>query len=170
MADEYISGEEYERRHQTSSGPPRKHLPTDKLIGAVAIVVMLCGLSFIGGMVYQKQGTNSTGTQSASANGGFPGRQGGFRQNGSIGQVTAVSDTSITVNDQRSGDSKAYTINSSTAISDNGQTVQASNIKTGDTVLVTTSSDTSTTATRILVNPSFDGGAGGAPDQSQSLQ
>ncbi len=150
----------------SSSASPKKRkrvtIPMPPL-AAVVLVIVLCGLSFAGGMAYQKGHTKSTADQPA---GGFAaGGAGRARRSGGAGQVTAVSASSITVDDQRSGTSKTYAITSSTAITDNGQTVAASDIKTGDTVLVTTDSSTSQTATRILVNPSFGGGFGGGAGQ-----
>jgi hypothetical protein len=52
-------------------------------------------------------------------------------------------------------------ITSSTQISDNGQTVTSSDIKTGDTVFVSEDTSDTSQASRILVNPSFGGFGGG---------
>lgn len=111
--------------------------------------------------------TQSSGTGNFGSGGGYGGG-GGFRNGGSRGSVTAISSTSITVDDSRSGTSKTYTINSSTQISDNGSTVTTSDIQTGDTVFVMASSSTSTTATRILVNPSFGGQSSSGSGNSTS--
>jgi hypothetical protein len=137
-------------------------------IGLVALVVVLCALSFFSGTAYQKHhgGSPATAAGARGSGGGFS----GARRSGGIGSVTAVSGSSITVDDQRSG-SKTYSISSSTQISDNGSTVDYTDIKTGDTVLVTTNGSTSTAATRILVNPSFGGGGpGGTTQQSDGSQ
>ena len=164
MADEqYLSGEEYHRMHSASSSSPapkgrKKAVPASSIIAVVAVIV-LCGLSFAGGVAYQKHGTKSPAKTTAGA--GFGGRAGGARRDGGLGQVTAVSSTSITIINQRTNASKTYAINSSTAITDNGQTVDTTDIKTGDTVLITASTSGGSTASRILVNPSFGGGFGG---------
>ena len=138
-----------------------------KVIMLIIGIVVLCGISFWGGTAYQKHHAKTT--TFASANGGIAGGPGGGmrRMNGSVGQVTAVSSTSITVQDQRSGSNKTYTIDSSTQVTNNGQTAQDSDIQTGDTVVVMPASSGSTTASRILVNPSFGGGQGG-PGNTQS--
>ena len=137
---------------------------------AVVGAVIIAAAGFFGGVAYQKHhgDTASSTAQSRFADG--PGGFGQRRMNGSLGSVTAVSDTSITVQDQRSGTSKTYTIDSSTSVTSNGAAATDSDIKIGDTVLISTSSSTSTTATRILLNPSFGGGpaAGGGDDSTQS--
>src|SRR5665213_1514526 len=95
--------------------------------------------------------------------GGFGGRGGGGRFGGqrpTIGQVTAVSSTSITVQDANTGASTTLAITSSTQITDNGQTVTITDIQTGANVLIVASATDKTQAARILVNPSFGGGAG----------
>lgn len=137
-----------------------------KAILAVIGLIIIVGLSFYGGIQYQKHHTSSTTTASTAGRaGGFGG--GGFRNRGTIGQVTAVSSSSITVQ-SNSGTTTTYTINGSTTISDNGQTTTASDIQTGDTVLIMVSSTGSTTASRIIVNPSFGGGFGGGGSNGPS--
>lgn len=172
MAQEkFVSGETYQKMHRSGAQGSASNSFLRNKIAVIAAIVVLCGLSFAGGAAYQKhQAKPAAQLQGDSSNRGFPGGGQGMRRGGSIGQVTAVSDTSITVNDQRTSSSKTFTINSSTSITDNGQTVAASDIKTGDTVLVMASSSDSSTATRILVNPSFGGGFGGNADQSQPTQ
>jgi hypothetical protein len=142
-----------------------------KAVGLVVAVIILCALSFAGGRQYQKHHGGTTTAAGATGRGFASGSFGGARRSGGIGSVTAITSTSLTVNDQRSGTAKTYSISSSTQITDNGSTVDYTDIKTGDTVLVTTSSSTSTAATRILVNPSFGGGAGnGAGGQDDPTQ
>ena len=148
--------------HQVQSrhDAPRRVTFSLRTAGLIAVVVFLCVLSFFGGRQYQKHHGGSSNAAASSGRGNFPGGGGfgGARRSGGIGSVTAISSSSITVNDQRSGSSKTYSITSSTQITDNGSTVDYTDIKTGDTVLVSADSSTSTTATRILVNPSFGGG------------
>lgn len=173
QSEEFISGEENRRRSAVSSQQGRKVTVPVTLLTQIAVVVVLCGLSFYAGSASQRHNNkNAKGLQSSAndpAGNQRGGRFGGARRAGTIGQVTAVSDTSITVNDQRSGTSKTFSIDSSTMISNDGQTVAANSITTSDTVLVSTSSTTSTVATRILVNPAF-GGAQAAPDASSDTQ
>jgi hypothetical protein len=166
----YVSGEEYQA--MSRNVPPQGHqvsIPM-KAVGAVIVVIILCGLSFFGGESYGKNhapkaaATTSAFGGSGSAGGGFGG--GGFRHSGGFGQVSAVSSSSITVQNPRSGTSTTYSITASTTITDNGQTVPASDIQVGDTVIIQVASSGSTTATTILVNPSFGGGGGGSSSSS----
>jgi hypothetical protein len=142
--------------HKTS-----KNFASKLFIGIVALIIVV-GLSFWGGAQYQKSHSSSkvaTTTSSASNfSGGFGG--GGYvgrAAYGSFGTVTAISSTSISVQDTRSGSTKSYVITSSTIITDNSSTVTYSDIQDGDTVIVTATSTSPTTATRINVNPSYGG-------------
>ena len=137
-----------------------------KAAGAGLIALILCGLSFYAGMAYQRNHAAATGAtgqsaQSAAAAGGF----GSFRgRRGAIGNVTAASATSITVQNQRTGSSQTFTINSATQVTNNGSSASASDIQVGDTVLVRAAAASSTTAVSISINPSFGGpGAAGSP-------
>ncbi len=135
------------------------------ILGAVGLVV-LCGLSFYGGLSYQKGKQPSPQVaQTNVANGGFGGR---FGRGGGIGSVTAVSPSSITVNNTRTSTSKTYTINSSTTITNSGATATVADITTGSTVLVTPSSSDPTIASTIILNPSFGPGGGSLPGGSDS--
>lgn len=148
---------------------PKKHSGSNKqpnntlykaIIGVIAVIV-IAGISFYGGVAYQKghdKTTASTVNTRGSSFAGGSGRFGGG--NRSFGTVSAISSSSITVQPS-SGNAVTYTINSSTAITDSGQTVTYTDIQTGDTVIVSASTSSSTTAARILVNPSFGGGFGG---------
>jgi len=165
----YVSGEEYQAMSRNT--PPQGHqvsIPM-KAVGAVIVVIILCGLSFLGGESYGKNHAPKAATTtsafggSGSSSGGFGG--GGVRHGGGFGQVSAVSSSSITVQNPRSGTSTTYSITSSTTITDNSQTVPASDIQVGDTVIIQVASSGSTTATTILVNPSV-GGGGGNPSSS----
>lgn len=141
------------------------------ILAAVVVLSLLIG--FFGGIAYQKGKKTTATTAISNTNGfggqsGFGGGQGGFRRGGgAIGQVTAVSDSSITVSNQRTGSDQTFKITSSTTISNNGSAASASDIQTGDTVLIRTSTSDTSTATSILINPSF-GGPGGFGGQSQT--
>jgi co-chaperonin GroES (HSP10) len=126
--------------------------------GALAVLV-IAGGGFYGGMQYQKNHQPKTSpaamnTSNLSQNGGseFGRFRSGFG-NGVIGSVTAISSSSITVDDQRSDSSKTYAITSTTTITADQQTVDTTDIKVGDTVIITASSGSSD-ATRIIVRPS----------------
>jgi hypothetical protein len=162
--EKYISGEDYQALRQTSSQPDRQVTIQTRWIGWAAATIVLLVVGFWSGMAYQKgHSKTAVATTGSTAGGGLSGRGfgGGARRSGGFGQVTAVSPTSITITSQRTNTSTTYTITSSTTITDNGQTVTTTDIQTGDTVIVMTSGTGSTTATSILVNPSFGGGGGG---------
>lgn len=167
---EYVTGEEYEAMKKT----PHSHAKTSKNpIVFIIIAVVLMGLSFYGGIAYQKSKQPKTASSAAGAFGSSSGGSGGgggrfSGQRPTIGSVTAISATSITVQDSRTGSSVTLSITNSTQITDNGQTVAASDIQTGDTVLVTASTSSSSQASRILVNPSFGGGSSGASGGSSA--
>lgn len=74
-----------------------------------------------------------------------------MRQNGIIGTVTAVSSTSISANDARSGSESTKTINSSTTISNNGAGATVNDINVGDQVLIQTSSSDASIATLLVL-------------------
>lgn len=165
MADEYISGEEYQHMQHahTSKKTAKSWALTPHTIEVLVAVIVLCGVSFMGGITYQKH-SGKTAAVTTSTTNSFGGASGFSRRGGgNFGQVTAVSTTSITLTNQRTNASSTYAITSSTVISDNGQTVDTSDIQTGDTVVVTTSTSDTSTATHILVNPSFGGGGGASP-------
>jgi hypothetical protein len=172
MADKYISGEEYQAMSQKKPTKAGHEVSLSvHTIGAIVIVVLLCIVSFLGGSIYGKhiapKTTVTSASSSAGAGGGSAGRE-GFRNGGGFGQVTAVSSSSITLQNPRSGTSTTYSITSSTTITDNGQTVAASSIQTGDTVIIEVASSGSTVAKTILVNPNFGGGGGGASSNGSS--
>ena len=158
---EYLSGEQHHKIRSQSQ--PQSNFV--KPIFIVVAVLILSGLSFYGGIKYQKGHQSKAAASTASqgspfGQGGSGGPGGGFSgQRPTFGSVTAVSSSSITVNDQTSGSSKTFSITSATTITDNSQTVTASDISVGATVAVIADSSSSTQASRILVNPS----AGGAP-------
>jgi hypothetical protein len=158
---EYVSGEEYQKTKNARQQPNRSSLPLNP-IGLIIVALVVAGLSFYGGVAYQKgKHPSSAASAGAGLNGGrFGGRTGGQRPD--IGQVTAVSPTSITVQNSRTGTSSTLSITSSTQITDNGQTVTVSDIQTGSTVLAVASTSDSSQAARIMVNPSFGGGGSGA--------
>jgi len=150
-------------RRSVKSTPESKTVDisyNSKTIIKVLAVILLMLLSFAVGQYY---GDHHTKPSTAAAFGAAG--PGGFRRNGGgIGSVTAVSASSITIQNARTGTSNTYSIDSSTKITDNGQTVSASSIATGDRVLIMPASSGSTVAATIIVNPSFGGGfGGGAP-------
>lgn len=156
MAEDYISGEKH-REMTTQTKPSNGQLPKPLLMAAVGAVLLVVG--FAGGMNYQKshQPKAMTALSTNGPRGGFSSRfSGGQRPD--IGSVTAVTPTSITIQNDRTGTSSTLAITSTTQITNNGQTVAASTIQVGDRVLAVASTSDSTQAASIIVNPSFGGG------------
>ncbi len=174
MADQYISPEDYHTMQQVSSQPNKTHVTvTSRTVAAIVLAVVLCSISFVAGMSFQKHhGAKTTvadGMTATNSHSGFSGQHRG----GSLGSVTAINTASITITNQRTNAAQTFAINNTTVISNNGQTVSTTDIKTGDSVAITTSATDTATASRILINPNFGGGFGGpagssAPDSSQS--
>jgi hypothetical protein len=137
----------------------------------LVLLVIFTGAGFYGGVSYEKNHAPKSSSASTAAynsySGGYGGRFGGQRP--TFGSVTAISPSSISVQDSRTGGSTVtLSITSSTAITDNGQTVTTSDIQTGDIVAVIASSSTSTQASRILVNPSYGSGNSSAPSSTST--
>lgn len=168
MSKKELTHSEYEEMVTTGKSKSKTNTNYIKY-GVIAVVALvLCGVSFGLGMNYQK-GKQTTTATNTNANGQFPsqgggpggfgGGQGGFRngQRPNIGEVTAISSDSITIQDSRSNSKQTFKITSSTTIQDNGSTASASDIKTGDTALVIADSSDASTASQIMLNPSFNG-------------
>jgi len=121
------------------------------IVSLVAVVLVV--LSFLSGVQYQK-GHQATLPNGVASMGSYYGRRGGFNgQRPTTGAVTAVSATSISINDQVSGTAKTYAITSATTITTNGQAATTNDIAVGDTAVVIASSTDATQAARIVINP-----------------
>jgi hypothetical protein len=126
----------------------------------LVFAVLLAGASFYEGAAFQRSADSSSANtttaavsnQSAASN-AQNGMQTGFVRNHVIGQVAAISTTSITVQDQRSGDNTTLSVNGNTQIVINNQSATAGDIQTGDLVIVTKTSNSSSTASKIIVAP-----------------
>jgi hypothetical protein len=164
---EYISGEKH--RELTANQPRKVEIPKSFL--AIIGVIILMALSFYGGTAYQKSKQPKVSTTATVAGG--TGQAGGGRRFGggqrpTFGVATAISPTSITVQDSNTGASTTLSITSTTQIIDSGQTVTTSDIQTGSTVAIVASTTNKTQAARILVNPSFGGGSSQSSNPSSS--
>jgi Domain of unknown function (DUF5666) len=158
-----VSGEEFVRMKHERQVTQNMQFAMPKPAVFAIIGIVLLGFSFVGGMQFQKskaptaQSPNTTADtrQFPGGSGGMNGMTGpgmqGMRPN--LGDVTAVSDTSITIKNDRSNESQTFTINSDTKITNDGSTVAIDTIKTGDTVMVQADSDDDTVAARIILNP-----------------
>lgn len=134
-----------------------------------ALVVGLIG-GFVGGMqVGKSSGTVADGTGAFGGQSQQGGPGGMMRRMGAFGTVTAVSSSSITIQDQMQGVTTTYAITSSTTVTDNGSSASVDDIKVDDTVMIQTDSSSSSdgaTATSIMLNPSMRGP--GATNQSEN--
>lgn len=146
----------------------RKPLPIGALaaIGA-GIAIMASVAGFAGGIQFQKVASNMSSTPQQGLRDTNRFGAGRMNRNGSFGEVTAISDSSITISlmgrpgSSSANSTKTLTINSSTKITVDGTTAKASDIKTGDTVQVTVNTSDSTVAASIRAGI-------GAPDMQQS--
>lgn len=167
MSKRELTPSEYEEM-TSSRGNKSSHNNYAKYGIILVSALVLCGISFWAGTAYQKGKQSSTvataGSGSGSQNigmgngpGGGPG--GGFRngQRPNIGKVTDISSDSITIQDSRSNSKQTFKITGDTTIQNNGSTASASDIKTGDTAVVIADSSDASTASQIMLNPSFNG-------------
>jgi uncharacterized protein (UPF0333 family) len=153
----------------TKTNAPTKSF-TNPLL-AIVVLIIVAVTAFFGGVAYEKGNTKKTPAAShnalSSINGyGSKGSYSGQRP--ILGSVTAVSSSSISVQDERTGTTSTLAITSSTVITNNGATVAASSISVGDTVAVRASMTNTNQASTILVNPSFGGGSGSSPSSPSS--
>lgn len=136
---------------------------------AIAVLLLLA-LSFFGGMMYQKSTTKTVDMGAVAALGTNGPSGAGRARNGAFGTVTAVSSTSITVNEPRQNTSATYAITAATSIMNSGSTGAVSDIKVGDQVIVEASSTDTKTATRIVLGMQggfFNGGGSSGTSTSQ---
>jgi hypothetical protein len=145
------------------------------LIAGIGVGVLLVGIGsgFFMGLQFGKIQANATPSSVSARSNGFSGTgnssggsSGAIRRGGVVGAVTAVSDTSITINAMSFGrqaatTSKTYAITSSTTITENGASVAATTIQNGDRVMIRTSTSDATTATSIVDDASSSDGASG---------
>lgn len=141
------------------------------VVGALAIIIVGI-LGFLGGIQYQKgkQQTPIAGAQdgvSGNQEGGFGGFQGGPNgaqgMRGVFGEVTAVSNTSISVQDARNDSTSTLEITGDTKVTNNGQSASVSDIKVGDNVIIQTNSSNSKQADQIILNPQMPSPGGNTP-------
>lgn len=140
----------------------KKPFPLGGIIAIAAVVAILTGIiGFASGVQFQKLASNNrSSNQTARLNQQREFGPRSMMRNGTFGEVTAISDTSITVstrqrfnssNNSSTATTKTYTINTSTKITIDGTTGKASDIKTGDEVMITPSASDSSVASGIRV-------------------
>jgi hypothetical protein len=161
--------------HEESEAARKRSKPVwlMPVIGS-AVLIAVAVVSFFGGVSYQKgkQPSSSEASNPDQAAPQAPGQQNGapgpMGMGGSMGTVTAISASSISVQDTRSGTATTYSITGSTKITDNGQSASTSDIGVGDSVMVIPGTSDSSQAAQIMVNPAFPGGPGGYGQNSGS--
>ncbi len=149
-----------------------------KLPAILVATVLLVGLGFVLGVEYQKNqrvgNTSNTATNQLSNAGqqrrqagqnGFGRRFGGQRP--VTGQVTSVSSSSISINDQ-AGTARTFAVTENTIITDQGQPTALSTIKVGDTIGVVVDTSDGQKAARILLNTGFGTAAPSSTNGSNS--
>jgi hypothetical protein len=145
-----------------------------RYVPVVLVTALVALLGFAGGVQYQKSkgnvrsvaGMRMFGPGRDIDNGRFRGR---FKNHGyGPATVTAVSGSSITIQNQRTGVKETYGINSSTAVSKNDSKAVVSDIKTGDLVMVQADNSGTGTAAQIVINPQHFRESGKMPGTTQS--
>jgi hypothetical protein len=173
-SDSDISKESSPKKKVTKDFSSKK--PTlNKGVFLMVFALLIASVSFYGGTVFEKDHSSSSPVSANSASGsqtgngaigGGYGRFGGGFSNHIFGQVSAISSSSISIQDNRTGTTITLAITSSTQITDNGQSVSVSDIQTGDTVIASKSTSNSSDASVILVNPSLGGSGSGNPQSN----
>lgn len=168
--EQQVSGEEYRQMTVSSRQSKNTNKRTVNLPVIWLVIIVIVGVAcFLIGESYGKdhavKSAGATASRRGNLAGGFGGANRGLR---AFGSVTAISSSSITISNQRTGADSTYNITSSTQITDNGQSVTYSDIQIGDVVVITKASTTSSNASAIDVNPSFGGFPGGAPSTNSS--
>ena len=159
--------ENYEWEEHQAIETPRKRRPVwlVPVIGFL-ILIVVAGASFYGGISYQKgkQPSASAAINPDQAGQPTPGQQDGtsgpMGSRGTMGQVTAINASSISLQDTRAGSTMTYSITSSTKIMNNNQSASVSEIEVGDSVVVIADTSNSSQAAQIMLNPTAPGAGG----------
>lgn len=170
-----ISGEEHAAT--TSTMNQTKKTDQRKFIIPTIIAVLIFVVGFFGGIEYQKNQTsvktqaNDAPSQNDGPGGGFqvgPGGGGRMNMRGGIGEVTAISESSISVKDSFNDSTTTYDISDNTTITKDGKNIDTSGIQVGDRAIVQASSSNSKQAARIIINPTMPGNGQGPAGQTQT--
>lgn len=129
-------------------------------VGIVAALIVLPIAGFLAGMQYQRQTTTATNTQFSTK------RLGGMMRDRTFGTVKSIDSASITITDRLTSTDKTYTLTTSTTYRNGTATATASDIKTGDTVMLTLDSSDNTKVTAVTISPTFQRPS--ADDQSST--
>lgn len=130
-----------------------KEKRTEKVLALGVTAIVIAALGFGGGIVYQKgkQSSNDAPVARGANDSNFRASFNGPR--GTMGTVTAVSSTGISLEDSRSGTASTLEITDATKVTNEGQTASISDVKVGDTVMVQSDSTNAKQAAQISLNP-----------------
>ncbi|HEV7453843.1 MAG TPA: hypothetical protein VGO07_01140 [Candidatus Saccharimonadales bacterium] len=161
-----VSGEEFRRMSAEAGMQPANFVAAHRTaLISVAVLAVVAGISFTGGIQYQKGKGPATpaaiANQSANGPTGFRSFGGPQGQRPTAGTVKAVSSTSITVTSDRTGTDSTLAITNTTVVTNADATAAVSDIQVGNTVFVQAASNDPNTATRIMLNPTMMRGPGG---------
>lgn len=150
-----VSPEEYRQMvsSDTRRRPPQNYRRFSGWTVLIVLVVASLIIGFVLGAQFEKEKTGGTPSKSRNSYGRY-----NMRRSGALGTVIAVSDSSITIQNQRTGSDQTFTITSTTTITQNSSSASIGDVKAGDTVLIRTNSTDGSTATSIIINPSLRGG------------
>lgn len=175
MSKKELTPSEYEAV-VASKGSKKSNNTDYTKYGVIALVALvLCGVSFVAGTAYQKGKQTTSVTTMANASGGprfASGQGGGFMRSGqrpNIGDVSTVSSDSITIQNSRTNSDQTFKITSATTVEDNGSKAAVSDIKSGDRVVILADTSDTTTASQIMLNPSFRTGGPATNSSQESL-
>jgi len=141
--------------------PATPKINTKPSVGMALAVFIALLIGVVGGFAAGVHTSSSNGSTAPStqngAGGMMNGRMGGRGMGmGMMGTVSQVTDDSIVVQNDRTGASTTYTITEDTTITKSGATIDISDIKSGNNVMIQTSNaEDSTTATSIVINPTM---------------
>jgi hypothetical protein len=152
-ADKQLPVQYQPNRQRHSQSSPKI---VNYIIGSGALIIV-GAVSFFGGI---QVGESHTAAQDQNqqannmhAGSGFGTGTGGRRM-GTIGSVTAITDSSITILDERTNENTTYRITADTTITKNGTAVALSSITKNETVMIRVSG-TRLVASSITVDPSM---------------
>jgi hypothetical protein len=159
-----VSGEEFQRMQSEAKFQKPNFITAHRsVLVPILVLVVVAGFSFGAGIQYQKGKkvasvpTTTAASQFGPSDGSNSPRSFRGGAGASIGQVKAVSSTSITVTNDRTGTDTTLAITSTTVVTNAGATAAVSDIKVGDTVFAQAATNDANTATRIMINPTMGG-------------
>lgn len=134
-------------------------MKNNNMVITIIVAVIVAAVAFFGGMQYQKSqvSTALSATGRTGSAGQFRQRAGANGQTPTRGEVVSISGQNMTVK-LPDNSSKIVLLSDKTVVSQSA-TASATDIKSGDQVLVlgTSNSDGSVTAQDVQINPNFGG-------------